>query len=58
MTDQYDRTVTHISQLNYHFSEMPPKEAEEKRNAIEKQNLERKAAKEAALKQAQEKKND
>ncbi|MBC8054462.1 MAG: 4Fe-4S dicluster domain-containing protein [Sphingobacteriaceae bacterium] len=56
MTDQYDRTVTHISQLNYQFSDMSPQEAEEKREELAKQMAERQAAKEAALKAAQNKK--
>ncbi len=55
MTDQYDRSVSHISQLNYHFSDMTAEEAEEKRFALERQTEERKAAKEAALKQSQQK---
>ena len=53
MTDQYDRTVTHISEMNYHFSEMSSQEAEEKREELAKQQAERQAAKEAALKAAQ-----
>ena len=57
MTDQYDRTVTHISQLTYQFSDMSPQEAEEKRQELAKQQAERQAAKEAALK-AQQKKEE
>lgn len=50
MTDQYDRTVTHISQLTYQFSDMSPQEAEVKREELAKQLAERQAAKDAALK--------
>ena len=53
MTDQYDRTVTHISELTYQFSDMSPQEAEEKREELAKQQAERQAAKEAAIKAAQ-----
>jgi NADH-quinone oxidoreductase subunit I len=55
MTDQYDRTVTHITDLTYKFSDMSPQEAEEKRQELAKQLAERQAAKEAAAKAAQKK---
>ena len=55
MTDQYDRTVTHITELTYQFSDMSPQEAEEKRAELAKQQAERQAAKEAAMKAAQKK---
>ncbi|MEJ6979177.1 4Fe-4S binding protein [Pedobacter sp. P351] len=55
MTDQYDRPLTHISQLTYQFSDMSPQEAEDKRVELAKQLAERQAAKEAALKAAQKK---
>ena len=54
MTDQYDRTVTHISELTYQFSDMTPQQAEEKRNELAQQIAERQAAKDAALKASQE----
>ncbi len=50
MTDQYDRTVTHITELNYHFSDMTPLQAEQKREELATQLAERQAAKEAAAK--------
>lgn len=53
MTDQYDRTVTHISELTYQFSDMTPQQAEEKRNELAQQVAERQAAKDAALKASQ-----
>lgn len=55
MTDQYDRTVTHISQLTYQFSDMSPQEAEVKREELAKQLAERQAAKDVALKAANKK---
>lgn len=48
MTDQYDRTVTHITELIYPFSEMTPEEAEEKRKELAVQMAEKQAAKDAA----------
>jgi len=57
MTDQYDRTVTHISQLTYQFSDMSAQEAEEKGQELAQQLAERQAAKEAAAK-AEEKKEE
>ncbi|QEK50552.1 4Fe-4S dicluster domain-containing protein [Pedobacter aquae] len=51
MTSEYDRSVAHISDLNYKFANMTEAEAEEKRQALEQQLAERQAAKLAALKQ-------
>ena len=51
MTNQYDRSVFELKDLNYEFSDMTPEEAAEKRALLEKQVAERQAAKEAALKQ-------
>jgi NADH-quinone oxidoreductase subunit I len=53
MTDQYDRTVTNISELTYQFSDMSPQEAEQKRAELAQQLAERQAAKDAAAKAAQ-----
>ncbi len=55
MTDQYDRTVTHISDLTYQFSDMSPQEAEKKRDELAIQLAERQAAKDAAAQAAQNK---
>lgn len=49
MTNQYDRSVTHISDLNYKFANMTAEEAEQKRKELEIQVTERQAAKLAAL---------
>ena len=51
MTNQYDRSVFELKDLNYEFSDMTPEEAAEKRALLERQVAERQAAKEAALKQ-------
>lgn len=51
MTNQYDRTVFELKDLNYEFSDMTPEEADEKRALLEKQLAEKQAAKEAAMKQ-------
>ncbi|MXV17781.1 NuoI/complex I 23 kDa subunit family protein [Hufsiella ginkgonis] len=53
MTDQYDKTVTNMNDLIYQFSDMTAEEAHEKREALEKQQAERQAAKAAALKKGQ-----
>lgn len=58
MTDQYDRSVTNISELTYKFSDMSAEEAEEKRSELAKQVAERQAAKEAAARVAQQKKQE
>ncbi len=34
MTNEYDRSVPHVAQLNYVFAEMPPEEIEAKRIAL------------------------
>lgn len=51
MTDKYDRSMTTLNEMIYKFSDMPAAEAEEKRLALEKQNAERLAAKQAAIQQ-------
>jgi len=48
MTNQYDKSVSELSLLNYEFSTMTAEEAEEKRLALEKQQAEKLAAKQAA----------
>ncbi|WP_353139859.1 4Fe-4S binding protein [Pseudopedobacter sp.] len=48
MTNQYDRSFPSIMDLNYQFSTMSEEEAEQKRQELEKQMEERKAAKLAA----------
>lgn len=50
MTNQFDRSVTHISDLTYKFSTMTPQEAEEKRRELSRQQAERLAAKSTASK--------
>ncbi|WP_256013502.1 4Fe-4S binding protein [Desertivirga xinjiangensis] len=50
MTNQYDRSVTQLSELTYKFSEMTPEEAEQKRQELAKQQADKQAAKEAAAK--------
>lgn len=57
MTDQYDKSVTNISELTYMFSDMTPAEAEQKRQELAKQQAEKQAAKEAAAKAAAPKDN-
>ena len=47
MTNQYDVSVPLIDMLNYKFADMPPEEAAEHRAALEKQQAERLAAKQA-----------
>jgi NADH-quinone oxidoreductase subunit I len=48
MTDQYDRSVGNMNDLIYQFSDMSAEDAHEKRVALEKQQAEKQAAKEAA----------
>jgi len=48
MTNQYDRTVPLLDMLNYKFSDMSPEEAARHREAFDKQQAERAAAKLAA----------
>ncbi len=48
MTNQYDKSVDEISLLNYKFSTMTTEEAAEKQLALEKQQAEKLAAKQAA----------
>jgi len=50
MTNQYDRTVFELKDLNYEFSDMSPEDAAEKRMLLEKQQAEKQAAKLAAMK--------
>ncbi|RYY33326.1 MAG: 4Fe-4S dicluster domain-containing protein [Sphingobacteriaceae bacterium] len=49
MTNQYDRTVFELKDLNYVFADMPEEEQEEKRALLEKQQAEKQAAKLAAM---------
>lgn len=58
MTDQYDRSMPVLNEMIYKFSDMTSAEAEEKRLALEKQNAERLAAKQAALQQNTDTKNE
>ena len=51
MTNQYDKTVFELKDLNYEFSQMSAEDATEKRELIEKQNAEKQAAKLAAMQQ-------
>ena len=50
MTNQYDRSVFELKDLNYEFSDMSPEIAAEKRDLLEKQQAEKQAAKLAAVK--------
>jgi NADH-quinone oxidoreductase subunit I len=50
MTNQYDKTVFELKDLNYEFSDMSPEFAAEKRDLLERQNAEKQAAKLAAMK--------
>jgi NADH-quinone oxidoreductase subunit I len=52
MTPEYDKSVTHISDLNYKFAIMTDEEAQQKREELEKQQAERQAAKLAAMKKS------
>ncbi len=49
MTNQYDKSVVDIKDLNYQFSDMTPEFAAEKRREFEQQQAERQAAKLAAM---------
>jgi NADH-quinone oxidoreductase subunit I len=49
MTNQYDRSVVELKDLNYAFSDMTPEMATEKRREFELQQAERQAAKLAAM---------
>jgi len=49
MTNQYDKTVFELKDLNYEFSDMSPELAAEKRELLEKQQAEKAAAKAAAM---------
>jgi NADH-quinone oxidoreductase subunit I len=49
MTNQYDKSVFELKDLNYEFSDMTPEDAAEKRQLIENQLAERQAAKLAAM---------
>jgi NADH-quinone oxidoreductase subunit I len=49
MTNQYDKTVFELKNLNYEFSDMAPEVADEKRRLLENQLAERQAAKLAAM---------
>ncbi|WP_374950624.1 NuoI/complex I 23 kDa subunit family protein [Mucilaginibacter sp.] len=50
MTNQYDKTVFELADLNYEFADMTPEDAAEKRMLLEKQTAEKQAAKLAAMK--------
>jgi NADH-quinone oxidoreductase subunit I len=50
MTNEYDRTVFELKDLNYEFSDMSPEFAASKRELLEKQQAEKQAAKLAAIK--------
>ena len=50
MTNQYDRSVPLLSDLNYAFSDMTPEFATEKRREFDLQQAEKQAAKLAAIK--------
>jgi NADH-quinone oxidoreductase subunit I len=56
MTPEYDKSVTHVSDLNYKFATMTEAEAIEKRLEQEKQLEERQAAKLEELKKMEENK--
>lgn len=58
MTDEYDVTLDSVGAMNYHFSTMTDEEAELNRKKLAVFEAEKKAAKEAALKASQEKKED
>jgi len=49
MTNQYDKSVFQLSDLNYEFSDMSPEMAAQKRLEFDKQQAERQAAKLAAM---------
>lgn len=51
MTSNYDRSMASLSEMTYKFSDMSAEEAENKRQALEKQTAERLAAKQAAMQQ-------
>jgi len=54
MTNQYDRTVFELKDLNYEFSDMTPEQAAEKQALLDKQLAERQAAKLAAMQKAKD----
>ena len=54
MTQEYDRSVTHISDLNYKFATMTEEEAQQKKEELEKLQAERQAAKLAAMNKAED----
>ena len=49
MTDQYDKSVFELKDLNYEFSNMSPDEVAEKKTLLENQLAEKQAAKLAAI---------
>jgi NADH-quinone oxidoreductase subunit I len=49
MTNQYDKTVFELKDLNYEFADMAPENAAEKRQLLDNQIAERQAAKLAAM---------
>jgi NADH-quinone oxidoreductase subunit I len=58
MTDEYDVSLDNVAAMNYHFSTMSQEEAEQNRIKLAAFEAEKKAAKEAAIKAAQEKKEE
>lgn len=56
MTDEYDVSLSSVEAMNYHFSTMTKEEANQNRIKLAAFEEEKKKAKEAALKAAQEKK--
>ncbi|MFD1631540.1 NuoI/complex I 23 kDa subunit family protein [Pseudopedobacter beijingensis] len=54
MTNQYDKTVWQVADLNYEFATMTEEEAEQKRLELEKQQEERRLAKLAAATKKEE----
>jgi NADH-quinone oxidoreductase subunit I len=50
MTNTYDRSMVDLAGMTYKFAEMPAEEIKEKKEALEKQNAEKQAAKLAAMK--------
>ena len=58
MTDEYDVSLDNVEAMNYHFSTMTKEEAEQNKIKLLAFEEEKKKAKEAALKAAQEKKEE
>jgi NADH-quinone oxidoreductase subunit I len=58
MTDEYDVSLDNVAAMNYHFSTMTAEEASRNKIKLAAFEAEKKAAKEAALKATQEKKEE